>query len=141
MLWISSRVMNKNSCSTTFIFVWSNVHYLSSLSTSTQVFLISSFNAAQRQVSNRFFKIMLAKSENDWVDDVIMSMMITWCCTRFFVKFNWNSFLLLQEIWLSKVSVSSVKMIKVDEIMLLKDMRILLSRNEIMMSKRIISWS
>ncbi len=132
---------NENSCSTTFILVWSSVHYLSFLSTLTWVLLMFSFNAAQWWISNRFFKLMLAKSENDWVNEVMMLTMIAWCCARFFVEFNWNSSLLLQEIWSSKASASFVKMMKVDKIMLLKDMQILLSKDEITTSRKIVSWS
>ncbi len=141
MLWILSRVINESSCLTTFILVWSSMHCLSFLSTSTQALLMSSFNAAWQWVFNRFFKSTLAKSKNDQVDEIMISMMITWCCARLFVKFNWDSSLLLQEIWSSKVSANFMKMMKINETTLLKDMQILLSRNEIMTSRKIISWS
>ncbi len=68
-------------------------------------------------------------------------MMITWCCARLFVEFNWDFSLLLQEIWSSRVSVNFIKMTKINETMLSKDMQILLSRNEITTSRRVVSWS
>ncbi len=88
MFWILSRVMNKNSCSTTFILVWSSICYLSFLSTSIQALLMYSFNIAWWQVFNKFFKLMLVKLENDWVNEIMMLMMIAWRCTRFFIEFN-----------------------------------------------------
>ncbi len=141
MLWISSRIINENSCLTTFIFVWSSMHCLSFLSTSTWVLLMSLFNAAWWRVFNRFFKLTLAKSENNQIDEIMMLMMIAWCCARFFVKFNQDFSLLLQEIWLNRASASFVKMIKVNEATLLKDMQILLSRSKIATSRKIIFWS
>ena len=141
MSWISLRVMNESSCLMTFILVWSSVHYLSFLSTLMQTLLMSLFNAAWWWVFNRFFKIMLVKSENDQVNEIMMLMMITWCYARLFIKFNWNISLLLQEIWSSKMNANSVKMMKVNEATLLKNMRILLSKDKIMMSREIISWS
>ncbi len=141
MFWISLRMMNESSCSTTFILVWNSMHYLSFLSTLMWMFLMFSFNVAWQQVFNRFFKLMLAKSKDDRVDEIMMSMMIAWCCARFFIKFNWKFSLLLQEVWLNKANASFVNMMKVNEIMLLKNMRILLSRDEIMTSKEIVSWS
>ncbi len=113
---------------------------LFSLFTSTQALLMSSFNTAWWRVANKFFKLMLAKSEDDWVNEIMMLMMIAWRCARLFIEFNWNFSLLLQEVWSSRVNANSVKMMKVNEIMLLKNMQILLSRDEITTSRRVISW-
>ncbi len=141
MFWILLKMMNENSCSTTFILVWNNVRYLSFLSTSMWALLMFSFNVAWWWVFNKFFKLMLAKSENDWVNEIMILMMIAWHYARLFIKFNWDFSLLLQEIWSSRMNANFVKIMKVDETTLLKDMQILLSRDEMITLREIISWS